>query len=107
MRRTLSLVLIAVLAGAACSAEHTTVAATPTDDDPTAKIANCPKLREDLENQINELKAQLATLLLMYTDKHPQVVALQAMLNRLAQCAVQKPLLPVPNLPRQHGSQSV
>jgi len=47
MRRTLSLVLIAVLAGAACSAELTTVAATPSDDE---LRANCD-WPEDLMKQ--------------------------------------------------------
>ena len=87
-------------------AEQAQKAATPIDDDPTAKIANCPKSREDLENKINELNAQLATLLLQYTDKHPRVVAVQETLNRLRQCPVQKPP-PEPNLWLPLGSQSV
>jgi hypothetical protein len=55
-----------------------------TPDDPTARLANC-KSREELQNRIDSLKTELADLRLKFTDKHPDVVAVLAELDRLVQ----------------------
>jgi hypothetical protein len=55
-----------------------------TPDDRTARLANC-KLREELQNRIGALEAELAELHVKYSDIHPRVVAAKRALDSLVQ----------------------